>query len=308
MTPQDTAPSTVLIAGASGLIGSEVTKQLRAAGHTVLKLVRRPATDADEFTWSPSAGILNYDVVDRADAVINLSGASLSKLPWTSSYKDEILESRLSATRTLVDAMRHAATPPATFLSGSAVGIYGDRPLDILTEESERGEGFLADVVSQWEAEAYKAPEETRVVTVRTGIVVGPGGAMKPLLGLTKAFLGSRLGHGSQIWPWISLHDEAAAFVHLLSSRLSGPVNLAGPVPATSDRLTASTAKDLGRPYRLAVPEFAIRALLGDAGQEMLLSSQKVVPEKLLADGFVFEHETVEQALDALISEGESQR
>ncbi|ROQ38186.1 hypothetical protein EDF46_1812 [Frondihabitans sp. PhB188] len=301
MTAEHGTGLTVLIAGASGLIGTEVAKQARAKGHTVLTLVRRPTTNRDEFTWSPQAGILDYNLLDRADAVINLSGASLSKLPWTRSYKDEIRQSRVDATHTLADAMHHAATPPSVFLSGSAVGIYGDRPLDILTEESPRGTGFLADVVSDWEAEAHQAPEGTRVATVRTGIVVGPGGAMKPILGLTRAFLGSRLGNGAQIWPWISLRDEAAAIVHLLTSSLEGPVNLTGPVAATSDRLTARVAKDLGRPYKLAVPDFAIRTLLGDAGQEMLLSSQKVVPEKLLADGFVFRDETVESALDTLL-------
>lgn len=301
MTGQNESGLTVLIAGASGLIGTEVTRQAKAQGHDVLKLVRRPATKPDEFTWSPSAGIIDYTLLERADAVVNLSGASLSKLPWTPSYKHEILESRVTATRTLVDAMKRVATPPATFLSGSAVGIYGDRPLDILTEESPRGEGFLADVVAEWEHEADGAPESTRVALLRTGIVIGPGGAMKPLLALTKAFLGSRLGTGTQIWPWISLHDEAAAIVHLLTSDVSGPVNLAGPVAATSDRITARTAADLGRPYKLAVPEFAIRALLGDAGQEMLLSSQKVAPERLLDDGFEFRHDTVEDALDDLI-------
>lgn len=292
---------TVLIAGASGLIGTEVTKQLTAQGHEVLKLVRRPTSDKGEFTWSPSAGILDYNLVDRADAVINLSGASLSKLPWTAGYKREILQSRIDATRTLAQAMHHATTPPKVFLSGSAVGYYGDRPLDILTEESSRGEGFLSDVVVDWEAESRGAPDSTRVVNLRTGIVIGPGGAMKPILTLSRLFLGSRLGNGSQIWPWISLHDEAAAIVHLLTSDLDGPVNLAGPVPSTSDRLTKSAAKDLGKPYKLAVPEFAITTLLGDAGREMLLSSQKVVPEKLLADGFEFRHQTVEEALDDLI-------
>lgn len=292
---------TVLIAGASGLIGTEVTKQLTAQGHEVLKLVRRPTSDKGEFTWSPSAGILDYNLVDRADAVINLSGASLSKLPWTAGYKREILQSRIDATRTLAQAMHHSTTPPKVFLSGSAVGYYGDRPLDILTEESSRGEGFLSDVVVDWEAESRGAPDSTRVVNLRTGIVIGPGGAMKPILTLSRLFLGSRLGNGSQIWPWISLHDEAAAIVHLLTSDLDGPVNLAGPVPATSDRLTKRAAKDLGKPYKLAVPEFAITTLLGDAGREMLLSSQKVVPEKLLADGFEFRHQTVEEALDDLI-------
>lgn len=301
MTGQNETGLTVLIAGASGSIGTEVTRQAKAQGHEVLKLVRRPTTKPDEFTWSPSAGIIDYNLLDRADAVINLSGASLTKLPWTSAYKHEILESRVTATRTLVDAMQHAEHPPATFLSGSAVGIYGDRPLDILTEDSPRGEGFLADVVAEWEDEAKAAPEATRVVLLRTGIVIAPGGAMKPLLALTKAFLGSRLGTGTQIWPWISLHDEAAAIVHLLTSDVSGPVNLTGPVAATSDRITARTAADLGRPYKLAVPEFAIRTLLRDAGQEMLLSSQKVTPQRLIDDGFDFRFETVEDALDDLI-------
>jgi uncharacterized protein (TIGR01777 family) len=292
---------TVLIAGASGLIGTEVTKQLTAQGHEVLKLVRRPTSDKGEFTWSPSAGILDYNLVNRADAVINLSGASLSKLPWTAGYKREILQSRIDATRTLAQAMHHASSAPKVFLSGSAVGYYGDRPLDILTEESARGEGFLSDVVVDWEAESRGTPASTRVVNLRTGIVIGPGGAMKPILTLSRLFLGSRLGNGSQIWPWISLHDEAAAIVHLLTSDVAGPVNLAGPVPSTSDRLTARAAKDLGKPYKLAVPEFAIKTLLGDAGEEMLLSSQKVVPAKLLADGFEFRHQTVEEALDELI-------
>jgi uncharacterized protein (TIGR01777 family) len=295
------ARMTVLVAGASGLIGTEVVRQLRTKGHEVLRLVRRATTTPGEHTWSPEAGILDYTLLDRVDAVVNLSGASLSKLPWTPGYKKEILDSRVAATRTLVRAMQRASTPPRIFLSGSAVGFYGDRPLDVLTEESPRGAGFLSDVVVAWEREAAAAPAGTRVVLLRTGVVVGPGGAMKPLLALTKAFLGSRLGTGAQIWPWISLHDEAAAIVHLLTSDVEGPVNLTGPVAATSDRLTARTAKDLGRPYRLAVPEFAIRGLLGDAGQEMLLSSQKVVPQKLLDDGFVFRDRTVEQALDALI-------
>ncbi|MCU1529088.1 MAG: nucleoside-diphosphate sugar epimerase [Frondihabitans sp.] len=294
-------PLTVLVSGASGMIGTELCRQLEAAGHEVLKLVRRPTTNPGEFTWSPQAGILDYNLLDRADAVVNLSGASLSKLPWTAKYKREILASRVSATRTIAEAMHHTENPPATFLSGSAVGFYGDRPLDILTEESPRGEGFLADVVTEWEAEAHKAPESTRVVTFRTGVVVGSGGAMKPVLALTKVFLGSRFGSGGQIWPWISLHDEAAAIVHLLTSTIAGPVNLTGPVPATSDRLTARAAKDLGRPYKLVVPGFAIKGLLGEAGQEMLLSSQKVVPQKLLDDGFVFRDETVEQAIDSLI-------
>ncbi|MCJ0699959.1 TIGR01777 family oxidoreductase [Frigoribacterium faeni] len=294
------APRTVLIAGASGLIGTELSTQLRAAGHTVLALVRGEPRDDTQFTWIPSAGVVDTTLFDRADVVVNLSGASLGRLPWTRGYKREIVGSRVDATRTLVAGMRAASTPPTVFLSGSAVGIYGDRPGDRLTESSPRGTGFLSDVVAEWERTALTAPEGVRVALMRTGLVVGPGGALAPLLPLTRFGLGSRLGTGDQFWPWISLHDEAAAFVHVMASELDGPINLAGPTPATSDALTRRLAHDLSKPYALTVPEFVISTAMQEAGRELLLPSQQVVPEKLLADGFVFRHRTVDEAVDAL--------
>ncbi|ROP73105.1 hypothetical protein EDF18_3073 [Frigoribacterium sp. PhB107] len=292
---------TVLVSGASGLVGTELRRQLVAAGHTVVALVRREARDEGEATWVPAAGIVDRTLLDRADAVVNLSGASLGRLPWTAAYKREIRDSRVTATATLAHGMAGAERPPAVFLSGSAVGIYGDRPGERLTEQSPRGSGFLSDVVADWEAATAPTPDATRVVHLRTGVVVGPGGAMAPLLPLTKLGLGSRLGTGDQFWPWISLHDEAAAIVHLLTSSLSGPVNLAGPTPATSDALTRRLAQDLGRPYALTVPEVVISTAMQEAGREMLLPSQQVVPEALLADGFAFRHRTVDQAVDALV-------
>jgi len=294
------APRTVLIAGASGLIGTELSTQLRAAGHTVLSLVRGEPRDDTQFTWIPSAGVVDTTLFDRADVVVNLSGASLGRLPWTRGYKREIVGSRVDATRTLVAGMRAAATPPTVLLSGSAVGIYGDRPGDRLTESSPRGTGFLSDVVAEWERTALTAPDGVRVALMRTGLVVGPGGALAPLLPLTRFGLGSRLGTGDQFWPWISLHDEAAAFVHVMASELDGPINLAGPTPATSDALTRRLAHDLSKPYALTVPEFVISTAMQEAGRELLLPSQQVVPEKLLADGFVFRHRTVDEAVDAL--------
>jgi len=294
------APRTVLIAGASGLIGTELATQLRAAGHTVLSLVRGEPRDDTQFTWIPSAGVVDTTLFDRADVVVNLSGASLGRLPWTRGYKREIVGSRVDATRTLVAGMRAASTPPTVLLSGSAVGIYGDRPGDRLTESSPRGTGFLSDVVAEWERTALTAPDGVRVALMRTGLVVGPGGALAPLLPLTRFGLGSRLGTGDQFWPWISLHDEAAAFVHVMDSELDGPINLAGPTPATSDALTRRLAHDLSKPYALTVPEFVISTAMQEAGRELLLPSQQVVPEKLLADGFVFRHRTVDEAVDAL--------
>jgi len=294
------APLTVLVSGASGLVGTELVRQLHEAGHAVRTLVRGEARDETQTTWVPAAGIVDPTVLDEVDAVVNLSGANLGRLPWTPGYKKEILASRVGATQTLARGMARAEHPPTVFLSGSAVGIYGDRPGERLTEQSPRGTGFLSDVVADWEAATGDAPSGTRVVHLRTGVVVGPGGALAPLLPLTRLGLGSRLGTGDQFWPWISLHDEAAAIVHLLTSSLAGPVNLAGPTPATSDALTRRLAGDLGKPYALTVPEFVISGLMQEAGREMLLPSQQVVPEALLADGFAFRHRTVDEAVDAL--------
>lgn len=295
-------PMRILISGASGMIGTELTRQLRDAGHEILRLVRHPPQSASSFHWAPASHMLDFSLLNQVDAVINLSGASISRLPWTSGWKRQILDSRVQATQTITDAMRMASTPPKVLLNASAVGFYGDRPGEELTEDSPQGDGFLADVVARWEQAARLAPAETRVVTFRTGLVLGHGGALGPLIPLTKLGLSGPLGSGQQNWPWISLYDEAAAIRHLLTSSLEGPVNLAGPTPATADELMRRLAKDLRRPYKLAVPEKVITLALRDAGEELLLSSQKLVPEKLLADGFRFRHSTVDEAIDWVVA------
>ncbi len=289
----------VLIAGGSGFIGTELTAQLRADGHDVQLLVRRAPKSPDEVNWAPSAHILDSGVIENVDAVINLSGAPIGRLPWTRSYRAQILQSRLDATQALTDAMARAVHKPSVFLSASGVGIYGDRPGERLSEDSPRGPGFLGDVVVQWEQAATLRPAKTRLVALRTGFVIGDGGSLTPLVALTKVGLGSRLSTGGDIWPWISLYDEAAAIRHLLSSTLSGPVNLVGPTPATSDRITRYIAKKLHRPYLLDLPEPALKFALRSAGPELLLSSQHVLPDRLVADGFTFRDRTVEQAIDA---------
>lgn len=295
-------PLKILISGAFGMVGTELQAQLRADGHEVHALVRRAPKSAFEHNWAPSAGMLDEAVIDRMDAVINLSGASIGRIPWTASYKRLILSSRLQTTHTLAQAMARAATPPAVFLSASAVGFYGDRPGERLTEDSPAGSGFLVDVVQEWEDAAKIGPEKTRLVLLRTGLVVGSGGAMTPLMLTTSLGAGSRISTGGQHWPWISLYDEAAAIRHLLTSKLSGPVNLAGPLPAVADQLTRRMAKQMKRPYLFVLPEKIISLAMGEAGRELLLSSQKMLPAKLLADGFTFRHRTVEDAVDALIA------
>ncbi len=198
----------VLIAGASGFLGTALVERLTADGHEVVRLVRRRAQGPEEAAWSPAAGIIDFTVMDRVDAVVNLSGASLARLPWTKGYQGEIVDSRVTATRTLADAMRKSRRPPAVFLSASAVGYYGDRPGELLTEFSSAGSGFLAEVVQRWEGAAALAPDDTRTVVFRTGIVVGHGGAMQRIGMLTRFGLSSRLGTGGQHWPWIALDDE----------------------------------------------------------------------------------------------------
>lgn len=294
MTDRESTSLRVLVSGASGLIGTELVAQLRSTGHIPLTLVRREPTSPEESRWDPEQGVLDMDLMASVDAVVNLSGASLSRLPWTSGYRHTIVKSRLDSTHTLTRAMGQALTGPRVLLNASAVGYYGNRPGAELTEVSAAGSGFLAQVVTDWETAAHTAPAGVRVVTFRTGLVVATGGALGPIATLTRLGLGGRMGSGKQHWPWISLHDEAAAIVHLLTSELSGPVNLVGPQPAVASRLTRRVAAVLNRPHLLTVPRPVISLLLGEAGRELLLADQRVSADRLLSDGFNFRHTTVE--------------
>ncbi len=294
-------PQRVLIAGASGLIGTELIRQLREDGHTVLKLVRRQPAGEDEVNWAPSARTIDFRILGEVDAVINLSGASVGRIPWTPGYKKTLRDSRVQPTQTLAEAMNQVKTPPKVFLSGSAVGFYGDRPGQRITEGSPAGDGFFPELVTAWEAAAALAPQKTRVVNLRSAVVVAHGGGLEPVRLLTSVGLGSRFATGGQYWPWISLHDEASAIRHLLTSKLSGPVNLAGPTPATSDRITHAYAERMNRPYLFRIPEGVVK-LLGEAGERLLLDSARVEPTRLEADGFRWRHRTVEQAIDAVVA------
>lgn len=294
---------TIVIAGASGMIGTELTRQLEAAGHLVIRLVRHPTHHPKERQWDPEVSWLNVATVDAADVMVNLSGASISRLPWTLAYKKQILSSRIQATNTITAAIAKSSSPPHTLVNGSAVGFYGDRPHEVLTETSAQGDGFLAKVVEAWERAAAKASPTTRVVMARTGLVLGNGGALKPLEILAKLGVAGPLGAGTQVWPWISLRDEAAAIAHLaLDSSLTGPVNLASPHPVTATELSETLSRKLNRPFWLPAPSWAIKAALADAGKELLLSDQNVSSQLLVADGFAFRDDSVDQALSAALN------
>lgn len=294
----------VLISGASGLVGSEVARQLKADGHQAIKLVRRKATSADEIEWNPATGSIPDDLMETIDAVVNMAGATTGKIPWTKKYKLEIVSSRIDSTRTLVNAMAAAKNPPKVFVSGSASGFYGDSGNKILTEQSPKGTGFLSDLANEWELEAQKAPQAVRVVLARTTMVMSRQlGALGRLLPLIKLGVGGPLGSGKQWWAWISQVDEAAAIIHLIKTpTATGAFNLTAPQPATCKDIVVALAKQLNRPALIPVPAFALKLFIGEAATELLLCSQNMSADKLLATGFKFKHPNLDEAAAWVIS------
>jgi len=289
----------VAISGASGLIGSSLAVYLTTAGHEVVNLVRHAAAGPHEVSWDPAAGRLDPADLAGVDAVVNLAGVSIASL-WTSGRRQAILSSRVQATGTLVGALRQMETPPEVLLSASAVGAYGSRGGEALTELTELGHGYLADVCRAWEAAAAPAAAAgVRVVTPRFGIVMsGSGGALAKMLPAFKAGLGTRLGDGHQWWSWVDLDDLlAAAEWALFDDGLSGVVNVTSPEPITNLEFTKTLGRVLRRPAVLAAPRFAVAGALGGMGEEMFLASQRAVPMRLKERGFAFELAQLEHAL-----------
>jgi uncharacterized protein (TIGR01777 family) len=292
----------VLISGASGLIGTELNLQLKAQGHQVVRLVRRPAKSAEELSWNPGKAPLDPASLSDIDAVINLAGATTGKIPWTKKYEKELIASRLDSTRTLVDAINACPNPPRVLISGSASGIYGDQGDAWLDESSPKGEGFLADLAYQWEEAAKLA--RTRVVLVRTTMVMSKKlGALGKLLPLIKLGVGGALGSGKQWWAWISLEDEARAIIHLIETEsASGAYNLTAPEPATCEQIIKELGRQLHRPTLIKVPAFAMRLLIGKAADELLLCSQKMKSHRLEKTGFVFKHPTLTESVGYVLN------
>lgn len=287
----------VLISGASGLIGTTLARALTAGGDSVTRLVRRPGrAGALEATWYPSRGELDAGAVSGFDAVVHLSGENLAGGLWTRARKARIVGSRVDSTRLLSDRLASAERPPGVLVCASAVGYYGDRGGEVLTERDGPGDGFLATLAVDWEAAAAAAGEAgIRVVHLRSGVILDTLSMLVPVF---KLGLGSVLGSGQQYLSWIALEDEIAAIQHVIEHvELAGPVNITSPEPVTNRVFTRTLARVLHRPAVLAVPAFALRLALGDLAEETLLASQRVVPERLAASGFRFQCPGLKEAL-----------
>lgn len=296
----------VAITGSSGLIGTELRRALSMSGHDVLRIVRGGPAASDTARWDPASGAIEGAALEGIDAVVHLAGESIGGGRWTESQKAKILDSRVQGTGLLASTLAGLQDPPKVLVSGSAVGVYGDRGGETLTEESSTGDGFLAEVVRQWEEAAGPAERAgIRVPRIRTGIVLSRhGGALQKMLLPFKLGLGGRLGSGKQYWSWISIHDEVAAIMHVIESEdLTGPVNLTAPAPATQIEFARTLARVLGRPAILPTPSFGLRALYGsEMVEETLTGGQRVLPQKLEASGYHFLHRDLEQALRAVVS------
>ncbi len=285
----------IVISGSSGFIGTHLVTRLQASGHDVLRLVRRSPRGPGEVPWDPAAGELDAARLQGVDAAINLAGAGVGDKRWTDEYKQLLRSSRVDSTALLSRTLATLEPRPSVLLSGSAIGFYGDRGEEELTEASARGEGFFPDLVQEWEAAADPARSAgITVATLRTGLVMGPGGGMLArLLPLLKLGLGGPLGSGRQWWSWISLPDELAAIEHLLTAGLDGPVNLTAPQPDRQKAVVEALAHRLARPAFVPAPALALRLVLGEFSSDVL-SSQRVLPTRLQADdGFRFTHPDV---------------
>jgi uncharacterized protein (TIGR01777 family) len=292
----------VVVAGASGLIGSALVKSLRAGGIRVTTLVRRPAEKPDEVEWLNDGAPLDPSVLEGAHAVVGMNGASIGRFPWTRSYKSTLMWSRITPTRTLATAVKALRSDAPAFISASAVGYYGSVPGRKVTEESPRGESFLADLCGEWESAALAAGAHARVTMLRTAPIVHRDGVLKPLLLLTRLGLSGPIGSGTQVWPWISLEDEVRAIRHVIDSRIEGPVNLTGPTRATANDLGFALALRMNRPFVLRAPVWAMKLVLGaDATEAILTADADVVPAVLQDSGFSFTHPTVEAAVASAV-------
>jgi uncharacterized protein (TIGR01777 family) len=292
----------ILVSGGTGLIGSALIPELEAGGHGVKRLTRK-LRSGEDIRWDPDAGTIEGDLAEF-DAVVHLGGESIAEGRWTPEKQRRIMESRQKGTRLLAEKVAGLPEPPSVMVSASAIGYYGDRGNELLTEESEPGTMFLSEVCREWEAAAEPAREAgVRVVHPRFGIVLSTeGGALGTTLPIFKLGGGGKIGSGRQYWSWVSLGDVVGAVVHAINTdALSGPMNVVAPDPPTNAEYTKVLGHVLGRPTFFAVPAPAARVALGGMADNLLLASARVEPAKLEETGYVYRYPELEGALRYLL-------
>jgi uncharacterized protein (TIGR01777 family) len=291
-------PQRIAVTGSTGLIGSALVGHLKAEGHTVQRLVRRPALTPEEVTWDPKKGTVDLAALEGVDAIIHLAGANVGDKRWSKKYRAEILNSRLLGTTTIATAVN--TLKPSLFICASAMGYYGETGNRAVIESDRPGNDFLATVCKEWEG-AADLVRDVRTVKLRTGLVLDPAdGALGKMLPLFRFGLGGKLGSGKQWWSWITLHDVIRAITFAIESDISGPINLTSPNPATNQEFTAALARALRRPALLPVPGFALKIALGGFSAE-ILGSKKVLPQALTDAGFTFDYPHLAPAIAELV-------
>ena len=292
----------ILVSGSSGLVGSALVPFLTTSGHSVTRLVRS-SPGKDEARWDPAAGTIDAASLEGHDAVVHLAGENIAER-WTPERKARIKDSRVKGTRLLAETLGRLAQPPKVLVAASAIGYYGDRGDALLREDSASGSGFLAEVAREWEAAtAAAATKGIRVVNLRSGVVLSPrGGALAKMLLPFKLGLGGVVGSGKQHWSWIALDDLLGIILFALNTEtLKGPVNAVSPKPVTNSEFTKTLGRVLWRPTIFPMPAFAARLALGEMADELLLSSTRVDPAKLVAAGYPFRFPELEAALRHLL-------
>jgi uncharacterized protein (TIGR01777 family) len=302
----------VLVTGASGFIGSALMPRLVAAGHRPIAAVRGRAVSpgVEGIAWDPEAGTIDAAALDGIGGVVHLAGAGIADRRWTESRKHLILESRTKGTGLLASTLVGLDHPPSVVVSGSAVGYYGDRGDQLLTEDSPAGTDFAAQVCQRWETAARPVVEAgVRLVTIRTGIVLGAhGGMLGRVLAPFRVGLGGRIGSGQQYMSWVSIDDEVGAIIHALDRpSLAGPVNVTAPNPVTNAEFTTTLGHVLGRPTPIPTPVAPLRLVYGsELVRDLLLGGQRVLPKALTEDGYQFAHATLDGALRAVLGRADA--
>ncbi|HEX7094936.1 MAG TPA: TIGR01777 family oxidoreductase [Acidimicrobiales bacterium] len=294
----------VVVTGSSGLIGTALLDELRHAGHRPIRMVRTETAGGDAIRWDPDRGTIDAAGLEGVDAVVHLAGAGIGDRRWTPERKRLVRESRMRSTALLAETLARLQRPPKVLVTASGINHYGDRGDAVLTEDEPPATTFLARLVVDWEGATRPAADAgIRVAFARSGMVLSPrGGALARMLPLFRFGLGGRFGNGRQYWSWISLPDEVRAFVFVLEHDMTGPVNFTAPEPVTNAQFTKTLARVLRRPAVVPVPAFGPKLLVGaELAQELLFTSARIVPRKLLDAGFRFEHADLESALRAVL-------